>query len=52
MSHATLARVERLTALSRGARSAGCRLGLAAVTLLLLAGPGLMIAVATALAPA
>ena len=51
-SHETLARVERLTAPSDRARLAGCRLGLAAVTLLLLAGPGLMIAVATALAQA
>ncbi len=51
-NHATLARVERLTAPSGRARSAGRRLELAAVTLLLLAGPGLMIVVATALAPA
>jgi Zn-dependent protease with chaperone function len=49
-SHATLARVERLTAPACRTRAAGCRLGLAAVTVLLIAGPGLMTTLATALA--
>ena len=51
-SPATLARVERLTAPSGRARSAAYRLGLAAVTLLLLAGPALITNIAAALAQA
>ncbi|MGO8961248.1 MAG: M56 family metallopeptidase [Streptosporangiaceae bacterium] len=48
-SHATMARVQRLVMPSRRARQAGCKLALLAVTLLLIAGPGLVITVATAL---
>ena len=49
---ATLARVNRLAAPSGRARQAGCQLVLAAVTLLLIAAPSLMITLAAALAPA
>ncbi len=47
--HATLARVERLVTPADRARQAGCQLALVAVTLMLTAGPSLMIAAATAL---
>jgi beta-lactamase regulating signal transducer with metallopeptidase domain len=49
---ATLARVERLIAPTGGTRQAGCQLALVAVTLLLIAGPSLMIMAASTLAGA
>ena len=49
---ATLARVERLVAPAGGARQAGCQRALVAVTLVLIAGPTLMIMAASALARA
>lgn len=50
--HATLARVQRLSAPSHHARQARCQLGLIAVTLLLVAGPILMVTLAAAVSQA